>query len=142
MNSEKIHRHLLENGIKPSYQRLKIFEYLITKKSHPTVEEIYKHLLPHIPTLSKTTVYNTVSLFVDKGLAIQISMGDKESRYDAIHSIHGHFKCKICGNLYDINMEVPFNEINDLEGFEIQETQVNLKGICKNCSKNNMDKTL
>ncbi|HPK44931.1 MAG TPA: transcriptional repressor, partial [Spirochaetota bacterium] len=63
------YKHYLESkGISPSYQRLKILEYLDQNRSHPTVDEIYSALLPLIPTLSKTTVYNTVSLFVQQGL--------------------------------------------------------------------------
>ncbi|MCB0402432.1 MAG: transcriptional repressor, partial [Flavobacteriales bacterium] len=60
--------HLSSNNIKPSVQRIKIFEYLHENRQHPTVDTIYKDLVGHIPTLSKTTVYNTLKLFVDNGI--------------------------------------------------------------------------
>ncbi len=55
--------NLLNAGIKPSYQRIKIYEYIFNNNIHPTVDNIYKKLLKEIPTLSKTTVYNTLKLF-------------------------------------------------------------------------------
>lgn len=58
--------YLKEHGIKPSYQRMKVFQYLVDNHNHPTVDMIYKALCPEIPTLSKTTVYNTLNLFVEK----------------------------------------------------------------------------
>ncbi|MBE9492712.1 MAG: transcriptional repressor, partial [Bacteroidetes bacterium] len=56
---ENVAQYLKSHGIKPSYQRVRVFEYLIKNKSHPTVDTVYKALADEIPTLSKTTVYNT-----------------------------------------------------------------------------------
>ena len=54
---------LMEKGIRPSLTRVMIYDYLLSHRTHPTVDEIYKELSPKAPTLSKTTVYNTVKLF-------------------------------------------------------------------------------
>ena len=54
------------HSIKPSFQRILILKYLIEMKNHPSVEIIFKHLMNDIPTLSKTTVYNTLNLFSKK----------------------------------------------------------------------------
>ena len=59
-------KQILEGaGVRPSVQRLAVMDYLATHKTHPTVDEIYSSLAPSIPTLSKTTVYNTLKLFVE-----------------------------------------------------------------------------
>ena len=55
---------LVEHGIKPSVQRIQIMHYLMTHFTHPTVEEVHKALLPKVPTLSRTTVYNLLQLYV------------------------------------------------------------------------------
>ncbi len=55
---EKLRAYLEEEGIQPSYHRLKILEYMMNHRTHPTVDIIYKNLSKEIPTLSKTTVYN------------------------------------------------------------------------------------
>ena len=65
-NVENVGEYLKENGIKPSYQRMKIYEFLLQNRIHPTVDTIYRALNKEIPTLSKTTVYNTLNLFIEK----------------------------------------------------------------------------
>ena len=56
---------LVQYQIKPSVQRLAVMKFLIKRRNYPTAEDIYTALYPQIPTLSKTTVYNTLKLFVD-----------------------------------------------------------------------------
>ena len=63
---EAIIQKLSAHNIKPSLQRLAIYSYLLEKKNHPTVDMIYSDLHPSMPTLSKTTVYNTLKLFIEK----------------------------------------------------------------------------
>ena len=128
---DEIEKYLKDNGIKPSYQRIKILQYLMVNKNHPTVDMIYRELVNEIPTLSKTTVYNTLKLFVEKNITIIINIEDNETRYDADTSFHGHFKCKKCNRLYDIESKLP--ELEGLDDFLIDEYHFYLKGICKNC---------
>ncbi|BDU51136.1 Fur family transcriptional regulator [Haliovirga abyssi] len=130
-----VSEYLKSHDIKPSYQRMKIFNYLITKKNHPTVDQIYKELVEEIPTLSKTTVYNTLKLFVDKKIAIIITIEENETRYDADISLHGHFKCTECGQVYDVNIEVPESFGEGLKKFQIDEEHIYFKGICEECLK-------
>ncbi|MBR4922900.1 MAG: transcriptional repressor, partial [Bacteroidaceae bacterium] len=56
----KTYEYLLSFGIKPSVQRIAIMDYLMTHRTHPAIDEIYLALCEDIPTLSKTTVYNTL----------------------------------------------------------------------------------
>jgi len=132
---EKYGEYLLSNGVKPSLQRLRIYEYIHTNRVHPTVDMIYTRLSPSMPTLSKTTVYNTLKLFVSKGVARAINIEDTETRYDADISHHGHFKCKNCGGLFDVMLNQDLS-INGLNGFRIDEYQINLKGYCNICKPN------
>lgn len=128
--------HLSTNNIKPSLQRIKIFEYLHENREHPTVDRIYTDLVDDIPTLSKTTVYNTLKLFVDNGITSTFTIDGNEARYDAIMEEHAHFKCKVCGNVYDVEIDalkLKFNQIND---FQIDHTDIHLKGVCNNCLTN------
>jgi len=120
-------------GIKPSYQRIRIYEYLKSDQSHPTVDMIYKALLPEISTLSKTTVYNTLKQFTDKQIVQVVSMGDSELRYSLYTEFTGHFKCTECGTIYDFDIKPIVLESEIVRDFEIHETQICLKGICKKC---------
>ncbi len=128
--------HLSKNNIKPSLQRMKIFEYLYDNKNHPTVDMIYSYLSMEIPTLSKTTVYNTLNLFVENDVAITVTIEDNEVRYDATIEDHAHFKCDECGTIYDIEMDLSQAKFMHLSDFEIDKTNVYLNGKCKKCLTN------
>lgn len=133
-----IQEHLIEHNIKPSMQRMAIMEYLMTHKTHPTADEIYSALAPSIPTLSKTTVYNTLGLFAKQGAALQLSIDEKNVRFDGDTSIHAHFRCIKCGKIIDFfpnQVEQLKNICLDKIGDEVTiiETQVYYKGFCKSC---------
>ena len=53
--------YLLSFNVKPSVQRLAIMDYLLTHRTHPSIEEIYLALCDDIPTLSKTAESAEVS---------------------------------------------------------------------------------
>lgn len=126
---------LRENGIKPSYQRKRIYEYMTENKIHPTVNDIYSALVGDIPTLSKATVYNTMSLFKEKRLVDILPLDGVEARFDLTDTPnHGHFMCTECNKVYDVMVEFPWDEVQEkLDGFEITGTVVNITGVCKNC---------
>ena len=132
---------LSSHNIKPSLQRIAVFSYLLEKKNHPTVDMIYSDLHPSMPTLSKTTVYNTLKLFIENGLVQTILIEDEELRYDAEILEHIHFKCTKCKSIHDIFVEQnpPVNhfrpEFSLPEGFEAGKTQYNIWGICQNCKE-------
>jgi len=132
---EKIGEYLKTHGVKPSYQRIKIFEYLEKKRNHPTVDMIYRELLKEIPTFSKTTVYNTLNLFTEKKIARVLTIEENETRYDADTSDHGHFKCRICNKLYDLDINFSNLELKDLDQGQVEEYHFYFKGICRNCQK-------
>lgn len=130
-----ISEFLKSNNIKPSYQRMRIFEYLLNTKEHPTVDIIYKALIGDIPTLSKTTVYNTLSLFVENGIVSRITIEENETRYDADIEDHGHFKCEKCEKVLDFVTDFSKLEIHDLDAFQINQQHLYFRGICSDCLK-------
>lgn len=136
MSIDTIKKHLGDHGVKASLPRVKIYEYLNTHRSHPTVDEIYNALSDELITLSKTTVYNTLDLFVKHELAVQVLIEDNEARYDADTSNHGHFKCTTCQTVYDFNYDLSSTNIPSLEGFILEDYHTYIRGICKKCKDN------
>lgn len=128
-----IGEYLIKHNIKPSIQRIKVLDYLYTERNHPTVEKIYKELIDEIPTLSKTTIYNTLKQFVEKGIVQIINIEDNETRYDADTSTHGHFKCMKCGMVYDFTFNNSSIDISGIENFDINQMHLYIKGICSKC---------
>lgn len=124
---------LEKKQIRPSVLRIAVLEHLMHTKVHPTIEEIYHALHPSVPTLSKTSVYNITKLLTEKGLLKAITIDEKQIRYDADVSMHGHFLCERCGRVLDFSL----TGISDgaLDGFDIRTKEVYYSGICKNCLK-------
>lgn len=112
---------------------MKIYNYLVAEKNHPTIDTVYKSLRTEIPTLSKTSVYNTMELLAGKHLVQTITIEENETRYDADTSDHGHFKCTRCGEVYDFNVDLSGAAPGLPEGFTVDERHVYYKGICKAC---------
>jgi len=132
-NINTIKELLEQKGVKPSYPRLKVFEYLVDNRNHPTAEEIYEQLVKEMPTLSRTTVYNTLNLFVEEGVVIPINISSNEARYDARVMNHGHFKCGSCGRIVDFPIEMGECAIKELNGYEVTGRFVYFKGTCPDC---------
>jgi len=124
---------LKKSKIRPSHQRLKILEYLINNQCHPTVDQIFNDLNKDIPTLSKSTVYNTLNSLLEVHLVRVINIEDNETRYDINTKDHGHFKCESCGNIYDFNIDMNGFSTDELNGFEINDKSVYFKGTCTGC---------
>lgn len=130
---KELEEYLRQHDIKPSYQRLKVLEYLLNNPIHPSVDKIYLDLHKDMPTLSKTTVYNTLKVLVDAGLVKAITILENECRYDGNIKTHGHFKCRGCDAIFDFSIEVDDLKTQELTGFKIQEKDVYFKGLCPNC---------
>ncbi|MGB9781309.1 Fur family transcriptional regulator [Caldanaerobacter sp.] len=132
---EELKEYLKKHGIRPSTIRIKVLKYLLENRIHPTADDIYKSLINEIPTLSKTSVYNTLDLFLKKGLVSTLSFKEKELRYDINTRFHGHFKCEICGKVYDFPVSEKMLEVDELKGFSIKNVDINVYGICKECNE-------
>lgn len=139
-NREHWARILQQHEIRPSYTRLSVFSYLAQSKAHPSADEIYSDLSNVMPTLSKMTVYNTLRILVDKGLARLISIEEHEARYDADVSLHGHFKCTHCGRVSDFHVRDAILDDILLSDHEVFEKDVFFRGICPQCRTRSISK--
>ena len=128
---------LINAGIRPSVQRLAIYEYVRKSKAHPTAEMVYEALHNELGSLSLTTVYNTLKLYTDAGLILMLNIDDVFLHYDGDTSVHAHFRCNSCGAIHDLPVKSDCSSWFDgSEDFQITDVQLYLKGLCKNCKEN------
>ena len=135
MVKAEAYNRLVGHGIRPSVQRLTIMEYLLTYYTHPTVEDVYLGLCDRIKTLSKTTVYNTLRMFAEQGVAQMITVDEHRVCYDGRMMPHAHFYCTHCHKIVDLlDMEAPYVEHPKMiAGHLITEAQLYYKGLCSQC---------
>lgn len=132
LDKDALKKILTDHGLKISEQRIQILDFLSNVESHPTADEIFKALNGDFPILSRATVYNTLHSFVTKGVITALDIRDNETRYDLISHEHGHFRCNLCGTIYNIELQ-PESLHLELPGFKIDGMSVTMRGICPNC---------
>ena len=134
MSVQEIAHTLTARNIRPSAQRMAIMKYLVDYHNHPSAEEIYESLHPEMPTLSRTTVYNTMKLLEESGAVMALGIESKNVRYDANMMPHAHFRCRKCGMIYDIPIPASVREkLEVCDGFNVENVMLYYSGICEKC---------
>lgn len=134
-NQSQAYKRLVDNGLRPSTQRLAIMSFLLSHYTHPTVEDVYQGVVSEIPSLSRTTVYNTLRLFAEHHAAQMITIDEHHVCYDGDIHPHVHFFCRQCGKVYDLmDCKAPaYRKPFTVNGYRIDEAQLYYKGVCKEC---------
>lgn len=117
-------------------QRISVYRYLLENRIHPTVDMVFNALKIENPSLSKTTIYNTVDTLTKAGLVRVVRTNEGEVRLDGYTDNHGHFYCTNCEEVYDFSLEgcaVP----DSLHGFQMEEFDVRATGLCGSCKQKN-----
>lgn len=132
----QVAEHLITHGIRPSVQRMAIMEYLMEHKTHPTVDMIYQDLISQMPTLSRTTIYNTLTLLEEKDALTTLSIDSRNVHYDGDTSPHAHFMCRKCGKIYDVPVSEETEKLNYLpDTFKVEHVKLYYTGLCDDCQK-------
>jgi Fe2+ or Zn2+ uptake regulation protein len=126
---------LKKNQLIITPQRLEILKFLDKNRTHPTANEIYSALKKRNPSLSKTTVYNSLDTLIKNDIIHEVMITKSESRFDFKIAPHHHFMCKQCGNIIDIEVECPYLDSMCTGKHEIEEIHGYFKGICEKCLK-------
>ena len=137
---KKLRSRLLAAGLRPSVQRLAVLGDLCEHYDHPTADTIHSRLLPQMPTLSKTTVYNTLRVLCEAGLVRSLNIAHACQRFDGHLDSHDHFICSHCGHVYDLPHERG-NRLPDFGniGLHVEREEISYYGICRNCQKQERD---
>jgi Fe2+ or Zn2+ uptake regulation protein len=123
---------LREHGIQPSAQRVAIAEYVLRTNEHPSADLVWKRVQASLPYVSRATVYNTLNLFVEKGLLRALSLADDSVVFDPKTERHHHFIDEETGAIHDVPWEkVQVCNVEALRGFEIHDYQVVIRGVRK-----------
>lgn len=134
LNKTQLKNELIGAGIRPSVQRLAIYEYVCRSKAHPTAEKVYEDLREGLGSLSLTTVYNTLKLYAEAGLVMMLQIDDNFLRFDGNTEIHAHFRCNCCGEIYDLPVKGDYHMLLEgAEGMKFTDAQLYLRGVCKKC---------
>ena len=120
---------LRTHGIQPTAQRLAVARFVLDADSHPTADEVWEKVRQRNPTLSRATVYNTLNLFVEKGLLRTQAVREGALVFDPRVARHHHFIDEETGAIHDVPWEsVKVTGEKSLRGYEVKDYQVVMRG--------------
>lgn len=102
--SQRLQR-LHQAGLKATGPRMIILEALELDRSHPTVEQLYEKLKQDHPSLSLSTVYQTLDAFLRAGLCRRVVGAGERLRVDGTPQDHDHAICQRCGAIFDVDRQ-------------------------------------
>ena len=120
---------LQEHGIQASAQRVAVADCVLKTDEHPSADLVWKRVKRRFPYISRATVYNTLNLFVEKGLLKTLNLSDDSVVFDPKTETHHHFIDEKTGRIHDIPWEkVQVCNIESLRGYDIHDYQVVMRG--------------
>jgi Fur family ferric uptake transcriptional regulator len=132
--------HMAKKGLRSTDQRRLIVETFFKSPNHVSIEELLAQVRAQDARVGYATVYRTLKLLTECGVANERRFGDGLARYeladDASH--HDHLICLDCGLI--VEFEEPRIErlqeaVATTQGFELRSHKHELYGICSNCQK-------
>lgn len=128
---------LRARGHRVTSQRLVILRELRRRGTHCTAEQIHGAVREQLPGMATPTVYATLELLVELGLARRIDAGGP-ALYDARPEPHHHAVCRRCGTVYDVAGALdaePLMRAARREGFVPEGAEVIISGRCRSCNR-------
>ena len=133
-----LREHMDKKGLRSTEQRRLIIETFFGSDNHVSIEELLAGVRSRDPRIGYATVYRTLKLLAECGVASERRFGDGLTRYelgdDATH--HDHLICVQCGAITEF--EEP--RIEDLQdrvakryGFSVRSHKHELYGVCASC---------
>jgi Fe2+ or Zn2+ uptake regulation protein len=120
---------LRDHGIQPSAQRVAVAAYVLATDEHPSADQVWGRVGKTFPMLSRATVYNTLNLFVQKGLLRELVLAEGRVVFDPNTSRHHHFIDDATGKIFDVPWDrIHVSNVDALEGYQVREYQVVLRG--------------
>lgn len=120
---------LKNHGINPSAQRVAVAEYVLQTDEHPSANEVWERVRKRFSHVSRATVYNTLHLFVEKGLLRQFVLTEGRVVFDPNTEEHHHFIDEDSGRIHDVPWDaVKVSNVQKLDEFEVRKYQVVMHG--------------
>lgn len=131
----KLERYIERAGLKQTRQRSIILESFLAAGSHLSVEEVLRAVQAVHPAIGAATVYRTLKLFVEAGLAHERNFGDGQARYEAAHDDehHDHLICTDCHTIFEFEepeIERRQAEVAEKHGIRLRSHRHEIYGEC------------
>jgi Fe2+ or Zn2+ uptake regulation protein len=117
-------------------QRKIILKVLRDNYTHPSADEVYRLVRPHLPRISLGTVYRNLEVLSELGEIRKLELSGTLKRFDGNPKKHYHIRCMNCGRLDD----APINFLSDIESelcsstdYKVMGHRLEFTGLCPAC---------
>ncbi len=133
-------KHIQKKGLKRTAQRDLILDVFLRTEEHLSNEDLYRLVQKEDPTVGQTTVYRTLKLLTEAGLAREVRFGDGRAHYEHNykHQHHDHMICSECGKViefFSAELEAIQDAMAAKHKFEITQHLLRIIGICAECRR-------
>ncbi|MDE0153552.1 MAG: Fur family transcriptional regulator [Gammaproteobacteria bacterium] len=104
LNPDEATALLREHGIAPTRQRVAVSAILFACRQHMAASDLFRRVRASDTSISRSTVYNTLELFVEKGLLQELNFGDSPRIYDTNLAPHHHLYHVDSGKIEDLDV--------------------------------------
>ena len=136
--------HIQKEGLRRTAQRDLILEIFLRTEDHLTSEDLYWLVQKDDPSVGHTTVYRTLKLLTDAGLAREVRFGDNKTYYEHHynHAHHDHMICTECGKVIEFfseDLEAAQDAMADKFNFKPTHHSLRIWGVCEECQMSEKD---
>jgi Fur family transcriptional regulator, ferric uptake regulator len=133
-------KHIQKKGLKRTSQRDLILDVFLRTEEHLSNEDLYRLVQKEDPGVGQTTVYRTLKLLTEAGLAREVRFGDGRTHYEHNykHQHHDHMICSECGKIiefYSAELEAIQDAMAAKHRFQITQHLLRIIGICADCRR-------
>jgi len=131
-------KHIQSGGLKRTAQRDLILEVFLRTEEHLSSDDLYRLIQKEDPSIGHTTVYRTLKLLTEAGLAREVRFGDGRTHYEHNykHQHHDHMICSECGKViefFSAELEAIQDAMAAKHKFEITQHLLRIIGVCADC---------
>lgn len=135
---ERLNAHMSKKGLRSTDQRRLIVETFFTVDNHISIEELLAAVRHQDPKVGYATVYRTLKLLAECGVAFERRFGDGLTRYELAdeEAHHDHLICVECGKIQEFeepNIEKLQEAVAKKYGYEVRSHKHELYGVCPEC---------
>ena len=135
-----LEQYMARHGLKSTRQRTLIVDTFLALQGHLSVEEVWNKVREQDAKVSVATVYRTMKLLNECGLAHARNFGDGQTRYEAAagREHHDHLICTRCGTIVEFEndrIEAMQEAVARKHGFAVTSHKMELYGLCQNCTR-------
>ncbi len=137
--AEQLSEYLVGQGLKSTSQRDMILQVFVDAGRHLSAEELYVRIKKTHPRIGFATVYRTLKLLADAGMAEERRFEDGFTRYEYKASDgghHDHLICTRCGEIVEFEnerIEALQADVARKNGFRVESHKLEIYGLCRTC---------